>query len=422
GELTRTIHFDTDPMDGDTDDADYFGVMELYGRLTGGGDSDGADTRGAHPAVAHADPGRYARGHLVSGGVMVGWHEDGDDPVLMAANEATLGEPFGLVRTYESDWEPPATKVRTWMEEGKYVLWSVKPPEDLAGHDDWTPVALGAEDAMIRTQVTQLQTWAAANGVKAGYIFNHEPHDDADTPGEVDDCEKPGDSDFPCSGTAAEFIDSYQRIRAIIDELGADRVQLVYTATLSRAVEVAPGSSVVGSGDPMAGFLAPPGESVIGSVDLIAHDSYNWYCFRASCDWEYPDEFGAWGRGVELAEAQGKQLIIAETASHPGCPGGTATPVFKCQDENPLDLPSPTRDDWLLRIGTWLESDAQARRWIAGFAYFHALHTNDWRFADQTGLTSAGREGWRNVFVVDSIYNDALGGHDYFAQYGFNNL
>ncbi|MGH9038741.1 MAG: hypothetical protein ACRDZ3_00760, partial [Acidimicrobiia bacterium] len=152
------------------------------------------------------------------------------------------------------------------------------------------------------------------------------------------------------------------------------------------------------------------------------HDSYNWYCFRSSCDWEYPDEFGAWGRGVDLAQAQNKQLIIAETASHPGCEDGTPSPVFHCDDEDPGDLPSPDRDDWLVRIGTWLESDAQARRWIAGFAYFHSLHTNDWRFADQTGLTSSGQEGWRNVFTVDSIYNNGLGGHDYFAQYGFNNL
>lgn len=28
----------------------------------------------------------------------------------------------------------------------------------------------------------------------------------------------------------------------------------------------------------------------------------------------------------------------------------------------------------------------------------------------------------RNVFVVDSTLNDGLGGHEYFAQYGFNNL
>ncbi len=133
------------------------------------------------------------------------------------------------------------------------------------------------------------------------------------------------------------------------DEPGADRVRLVYTATLSRAVAVAPGSSVPGS-------------------------------------------------------------------------GGKPSTVFKCQDEDAGDLPSPTRDDWLLRIGTWLESDAEARRWIAGFAYFHALHTNDWRFADQTGLNSSGRDGWRDVFVVDSACNDALGGHDYFARYGFNNL
>ena len=52
-------------------------------------------------------------------------------------------------------------------------------------------------------------------------------------------------------------------------------------------------------------------------VDYIAHDSDNWYCFRTSCAWEYPDEFGAWGRGVaDLASA------IAELASALADKGG----------------------------------------------------------------------------------------------------
>lgn len=420
GVVTRAIHLDTNPMDGAANDADYFGVMEIYGRLTGGGDETGADTRGA-PAAAPGDGvGRYARGHLVSGGVMVGWHEEGDSPVALATSEQILGEPFGLVRTYAPNWQQPSRRVRDWLAEGKYVLWSVKPPDDAAGHDDWTPVASGAQDDMIRQQITTLQSWAAAADSTVGYIFNHEPHDDADIPGQLDDCERAGDVDFPCAGTPSEFIDIYERVRGIIDDLGADRVQLVYTATLSRAVALAPGSNVLGSGDPMT--RGAGGESVIDYADLIAHDSYNWYCFRAACDWEYPDELGAWGRGVALAEVQGKQLIMAETATHPGCPDGTPSTVYQCQREDPGDLPSPTRDDWLRRIGTWLESDARARRWIVGFAYYHTLHTHDWRFLDQTGVGATGEEGWRDVFVTDSGANDGLGGHDYFAQYGFNNL
>jgi hypothetical protein len=415
GVLLFTVHFDGDPMDGDAAEAPYYGVMEVYGRLSTAGDATGADTRGAGPADPGDVPGRYARGHLVSGGFMVGWHEGSDDPVRLAANEATLGEPFGLVRSYSPTWKAPNTRVRDWLAQGKFVLWSVKPPADGAGNDDWTPVADGSQDDMIRQQVALLQSWAATGRTEVGYIFNHEPHDDADIPGQVDDCEQFGDSDYPCAGTPAEFIDIYERARAIIDELGADRVKLVYTATLSRASATAPGSGVLGSGDPMT--RGEGGESVIGYVDLIAHDSYNWYCFWSACNWEFPDESGGWGRGVLLAETQGKQLIMAETASHPGCSSATGNGC-----ENASNLPSPTRDDWLRRIGTWLESDARARRWIVGFAYYHTLHAHDWRFVDQTGLAGSGRDGWSDVFVTDSPANDALGGPDYFAQYGFNNL
>jgi hypothetical protein len=419
GVVLRTVHFDDDPLDGDGTDAEYFGVMEVYGRLSDAGDATGADTRGARADEPGDVLGRYARGHLVSGGVMVGWHESGDDPARLAANEAILGESFGLVRAYSPDWKTPNSRVRDWLAQGKFVLWSVKPPVDLAGHDDWTPVADGSQDAMIRQQVAMLQTWATAGRTEVGFIFNHEPHDDADILGEVDDCEEVGNSDYPCTGTPAEFIDVYERIRNIIDEVGADRVRLVYTATLSRASARASGSSVLGSGDPMT--QGEGGESVIGYSDLIAHDSYNWYCFRSDCDWEYPDDLSGWGRGVQLAETQGKQLIMAETASHPGC-DWTGPPGFDCESEDPSNLPSPTRDVWLMRIGSWLESDARARRWIVGFAYYHTLHTNDWRFIGQTGLAGSGVDGWRNVFVVDTDLNDGLGGHDYFAPYGFNNL
>lgn len=416
GVLLRSFDFDADPMNG-AHDAPYYGVMEVYGRLSDAGAATGADTRGASPADPGDAPGRYARGHLVSGGVMVGWHEGGDDPAKLATDEAILGEPFGLVRSYASAWRTPSTKVRDWLAQGKFVLWSVKPPLDVNGNDDWTPVADGTQDDMIRQQVSLLQSWAVAGNTEVGYIFNHEPHDNADILGVVDDCEQVGDSDYPCSGTPAEFIASYQRIRTVIDSLGADRVKLVYAATLTRAAATAPGSSVPGSGDPMT--QGEGGASVIDSVDLIGHTTYNWYCFKSSCGWEYPD--GGWSRGVRLAEAQGKQLIISETATHPGC-DATAPPGFGCENENPADLPSPTRDDWLMRIGTWLESDARARQWLAGFAYYHTIKTNDWRFVDQTGLQASGRDGWRNVFVVDSPYNDGLGGEDYFSQYGFNNL
>ncbi len=414
GVLIQPFDFDSDPFDGEAG-APYDGVMEVYGQLSSAGAATGADTRGAAPQTPGNTPGRYARGHFLSGGVMVGWHEGGDDAVKLAASEATLGEPFGLVRSYSPTWKIPSTRVRDWLNQGKFVLWSVKPPLDVSGEQDWTPVADGSQDAMIRQQVQLLQSWAEAGGTQVGYIFHHEPHDNSDVPFAIDKCELITDSEYPCAGTPTEYIDSYERIRSVIDELGADRVKLVYSATLSRAAATASGSSVPGLGDPMTQGVG--GESVVTYADLIGHTAYNWYCFRVTCTWQFPDS--AWGKGVTLAEAQGKQLIIAETATHPGCVTATDPLGIGCEDEE--TVPSPTRDDWLMRIGTWLESDARARRWIVGFAYYHTLHSEeDWRFLNQTGLAASGQEGWRSSFVVDSPLNDALGGHDYFAQYGFN--
>ena len=418
GVLLQNFDFDGDPLDGAADDAPYTGVMEVYGRLSAAGAATGADTRGARPATIGDLPGRYARGHLVSGGFMVGWHEEGDDPVDLAHAEAILGEPFGLVRSYSPTWRTPSTRVRDWLAQGKFVLWSTKPPVDVNGQEDWTLVADGTADDMIRQQVSLLQSWAAAGRTEVGYIFNHEPHDETDVPGVVDDCEWVGNADYPCAGTPDEFIASYHRIRAIIDELGADRVKLVYAATLTRAAQTAPGSSVLGSGDPMT--HGTDGSSVVDAVDLLGHDSYNWYCFK-TCGWEFPDSSSGWTRAARLAETQGKQLIISEAATHPGC-DFTFPAGFGCEKEQPADLPSPTRDDWLRHIGSWLESDARARQWVVGFAYYHTIATNDWRFVDQTGLAASGRDGWRDAFTTDSPYNDSLGGEDYFTQYGFNNL
>lgn len=166
GFLVRPFELDADPLDGNAD-APYYGVMEVYGRLSAAGAATGSDTRGAAPLTPGDQPGRYARGHVVSGGVMVGWHESGDDPVKLAGSEAILGEPFGLVRSYASTWRTPSTKVRDWLAQGKFVLWSVKPPDDLAGHDDWTPVADGTQDAMIRQQVALLQSGTKTSGASS---------------------------------------------------------------------------------------------------------------------------------------------------------------------------------------------------------------------------------------------------------------
>ena len=85
---------------------------------------------------------------------------------LEFANEQTLGEPFGLVRAYASTWGPPNSRVRNWLGDHKYVLWSVKPPHDVNGDDDWTPVATGLAGGLVDAMVTPTGLAAIMEGRK----------------------------------------------------------------------------------------------------------------------------------------------------------------------------------------------------------------------------------------------------------------
>ena len=44
---------------------------------------------------------------------------------------------------------------------------------------------------------------------------------------------------------------------------------------------------------------------------------------------------------MALAETQGKQLIIAETATHPGCASTTEPTGFGCENEDPAGRRPP---------------------------------------------------------------------------------
>ena len=273
-----------------------------------------------------------------NGAVMVGWHEDGDNVDLLRAHEAELGTRFALVRMYQQ-WQLPARKVASMINDGRLVLVSHKPP---AG--GWAAVASGAEDPMIEALARAYKGF----GREVLFSFHHEPHDDA------------SDVKGGASGTAADYRAAWRRIRGIFDRAGASHsaggnVFFAYSATGSWALKPA---------DPLY-----PGDDL---VDVFAHDRYNW----ASCRGDAWEEFASeWAPLVALAAAHRKPLIAAEFGSPPA--GGA-------------------RNDWFRRAADWMRTDPLARRWMWGVAYFHSLHdTCPWDFLNQA---DDGRLGWQDAF------------------------
>lgn len=236
---------------------------------------------------------------------MVGWHEDGDDVDDLRVHETELGTRFALVRMYQQ-WQRPSQRVATMIDDGRLVLVSHKPPS--AG--GWAAVASGAEDQMIQTLAETYRGF----GREVLFSFHHEPHDDA------------SDMKGGSSGTTADYLAAWRRIRTIFDRAKASHsaggnVFFAYSATGSWALKAKPGGPA-GSGDPLY-----PGDDL---VDVFAHDRYNW----ASCRGDAWEEFASgWAPLVALAAAHKKPLIAAEFGSPPPtAPGttGSATPPPGC--------------------------------------------------------------------------------------------
>jgi hypothetical protein len=283
-----------------------------------------------------------------AGGVMIGWHEHGDDVNLLRTNEAQLGTRFALVRMYQQ-WQVPSRKIGAVIGEGRLPLVSHKPPAPPAG---WAVVASGTEDRMIEALADAYRAY----GREVLFSFHHEPHDDA------------SDVKAGTYGTSSEYRAAWRRIRDIFVARGAHHsaggnVFFAYSAVGSWALKAAPGGAP-GSGDPLY-----PGGDII---DVFAHDQYNW----ASCRNDPWEEFApGWAPLVRLAAAHHKPLIAAEFGSPPA--GGA-------------------RNDWFRNAATWLRTDPLARRWMWGFAYFHTLHdTCPWDFLNQG---DDGRLGWQEAF------------------------
>src|SRR2546425_3097482 len=118
-------------------------------------------------------------------GAMLGFTDPGGKAAFDAA-AAALGKGFAATRLYERAWRLPAPDVQAYIDTGKLVLWSNKPPVDPAtGRKSWARVADGSNDGGdigLDAQINQLQSWAVNAAIPVPQvilIFSHEPHNEA---------------------------------------------------------------------------------------------------------------------------------------------------------------------------------------------------------------------------------------------------
>ena len=289
-------------------------------------------------------------------GVMVGWHEKGDDIEAMKAHEAALGKRMAVVRLYEQ-WELPGKKVARMVGEGRLPVVSHKPPPTIG----WLQIALGLEDAVIHDLAEEYKSY----GGEVVFVFHHEPHDDA-----ID----LGGGDTSGYGLSDNYVAAFRRIHDVFVAAGAHvsaggNVSFGYSASSPWMLEGEP----AGSADRLY-----PGDAY---VDVLAHDRYNWASCRGD-DWE---EFSEnWAPVVKMAAAHRKPLIIGEF----GAPAAGGR-----------------RNDWFRNAAAWMKSDPDARQWLIGFAYYHSLHdTCPWDFMNQG---DDGRLGWIEAFSRDPHFLDS---------------
>lgn len=377
------------------------------------------------------------------------------------------------MRKFKSSWDNPGTTgdVANYAGEGKAVAWSAKPPawsgscpqnlsqpgyEACSGTSPWDGATAAATSGTVtmRSMIRQLQDLSGGSGEPSFHTItiSHEPHDNAiDTaqgwnngnasrkcgasadPGLGVDLNSDGDFDDPnefepCAGFAQDFKDMYAALRTTrnnsCDEFGAttgtgyacSRVKIQYIGVTSRLTDNSGGG--VGSGDPMR-----PAST---DFDILGADPYNYGCYDngSSCNsgdgdgdgltdggWEefenMVDKQSSSNSLLDLAAALNKRVILDEVGSHPGCTPPDST--NKCN--NSTD--STSRSTWMDNAYTYMTTDAEAKKYIIGWIYFHVIHTYEWRFMNYGAVNpdSRGRTSYTNNFAANTKFLDTANGY-----------
>jgi hypothetical protein len=457
---TPTVYFDNNPLDGDNSDGALApGTYSIYLAIT---DADHLsaiypmDTAGAQ---AWGDVEQYTSVGTFTvtpafQGVMLGLSENRTTPtsrkaVLDADVDAFSDNPakgYATTRLYRSSWGLPDAEVQTFINAGKTVLWSNKPPE-VSGIPSWAAIANGTNDGGASGLDAQLQTlynWAdGVSGHASQVIYvavEHEPHDSSSSFKNGTKCTVGVD----CHGSDTDYKNAWDHVRARVtywDTHGypgmSTRVKLAYCAVASNATP----DSNNGLGD-----LMYPGKP---DVDLLAHDLYNYYhytqggngyTFNTTQSWKgfrtsanggslsaTAGIFGDPTTGmITLARNQGLKLFMAEFGSHPGCPGGGVTDEGCSGTETAGGTGSgriQSRDAWFRDMADWLRQ-FDTQNTLVGFVYYHQKPSHtcsaldpcsgnpkwNWQFTN-TSPARAGSAGWEDGFINSTTYNGSNPGY-----------
>jgi hypothetical protein len=369
GGVTRSIHLDTDPMNGTIDVPLAAGLVEMYLYLEKKTDNIirwSADSRGGAWGQFPKST-TYARGTLgvLSPGVMIGYHvgrdphgtcDDKWSPDGETCQTDSMGKRCAAVRIYSPRWEKPSGAVDRTMAQGKLPMWSVKPPSG-----GWKAVADGTA---TNPTVAELVDALKAYDKEIIFIFHHEPHDDVN-----------GSTNTDASYRGAVLRLKDQLLRRGAHHTVGGKVHFAYAPTLWDAKKGNP----QGSGDRFY-----PGDGVF---DIFAPTSYNWY------DWIIGD--GRWHsfedvmyEAVALARKRVQKLFPSETGSHPAKDGYD-------------------RNEWLRDAKTYLRTNDDARSVFVGFIYFHVEYQDAGEWHDWTLFKPDGSGGYGDGFGRDGYFTSA---------------
>jgi hypothetical protein len=444
------VQLDNDPLDNSAGTA-RTGTFEPVLSLTLGTTTTDSRGNGSLGGSFPISVSTYAQGYLDgSNGIMGGLASASGDRTLFLSNQTTAGKNFPVTRIFDTAFEAPCPhtgsscgqgNVRTYMDDGKLVVYSAKPPTATgicpsgSNCTQWGTVANGGADTVLTAILSDLNTWsqdAGASG-QAIFVFSHEPKKHASdvngcTPYAVD-----------CFGTSQDYRAAQTHIHNLIVSGGYTHVKLSYAEVDSNATKkatVGASTGPIGSGDllyagndytnatirPTVLPCSLAGATVVGcvssNIDLLGHDVYNYFLYVAGGTAGTYDTTPTWrtmsyklfdaSQGmITLAKQWNKPILFSEFGTHPGCLTGDTGEGCSISGAS-----AETRDGWFINGERAVEQSTDALKYLLGFSYYHKTQTWNWMFFGQStspekyGDYSGGTpgQGWHTAFTNSPLF------------------